>query len=183
MTSFTILQGHSFLRHATDEIGMPNLDFEIFYQQGLTCHRWGLPRLYVRQALRSVIKSWRARFRRPVEFWQLRAFAYGLRGLCDGGTRPRRVSSDYQWPLPPDVSWDTVLCLYPDGKCDLDFVHPVSRVFWSEKNGFLELPSYDPLVMGGWWFEAMGFEILRMQPGMIVRVQEESRPARLKAVL
>lgn len=182
MHSFPIVQKHSFLAHASDENGMPNLDFEFFYQQGLSCHRWGLPRLYVRQALKSVCKSWLARFKRPIAFWQLRAFAYGLKGLHSGGFRPRRVNDSYKWPLPPDASWDVVLCLYPDGKCDLDFVHPVSRAFWSEKNGFLDLPTYDTLVMGGWWFEAMGFEILRMQPGMAVRLGE-GRPAHLKAIL
>lgn len=182
MRSYPILQAHSFHEHACDEIGMPSMAYEVFYQQGLSCHRWGLPRPYVRQALKSVCESWLARFRTPVAYWQIRAFSYGLRGLDSAGYRPRRVPDDYQWPLPPDPSWKVVLCLYPDGMCDLDFAHPVSRVFWSEENGFLPLPTYDKLQLGGWWFEAMGFEIMRMQPDMAVRL-EEGRPAHLRAVI
>lgn len=81
MRSYPILQAHSFHEHACDEIGMPSMAYEVFYQQGLSCHRWGLPRPYVRQALKSVCESWLARFRTPVAYWQIRAFSYGLRGL------------------------------------------------------------------------------------------------------
>ncbi|TKD35325.1 hypothetical protein FCG41_17955 [Azotobacter chroococcum] len=170
-----MIQSHSFHAHAVDEIGMPNLAYELFYQQGMSCYRWGLPRPYVLQALRAVCERYSQRFG-SVAFWQLRAFAYGLRGLDDSGHRQRACPAKYRWPLPPDAAWQTVVCLYPDGQCDLDFVHPVSRRFWSEDNGFLELPSYDPLQLGGWWFEEMGFEVMRMQPAMSVRVAEAPNP-------
>lgn len=169
------VQTHSFHAHAEDEFGMPNLAYEFFYQQGLTCYRWGLPRAYVVQALRALSARYSQRFG-TIAFWQLRAFAYGLLGLADGGQRQRAVPVDYRWPLPPDAAWQTVVCLYPDGLCDLDFIHPISRRFWSEDNGFLKLPSYDPLVLGGWWFEEMGFEIMRMQPSMEVCITETSKP-------
>lgn len=174
-----MVQAHSFHSHAVDEIGMPNLDYEFFYQQGMSCYRWGLPRPYVRQALRAVCERYAKRYG-PVAIWQLRAFAYGLRGLDDAGQRDRGCPAEYRWPLPPDVAWQTVVCVYPDGLCDLDFVHPVSRRFWSEGNGFLELPTYDRLKLGGWWFEEMGFEVMRMQPAM--RVKAETPKPHLKPV-
>lgn len=169
------LQNHSFHAHAEDDIGMPNLSYELFYQQGITCYRWRLPRPYVLQALRAVSARYKQRFG-PISFWQLRAFAYGLRGVDGAGQRPRAVPAEYRWPLPPDAAWQVVVCLYPDGLCDLDFVHPVSRVFWSEENGFLDLPTYDPLTLGAWWFEEMGFEIMRMQPAMQVQIADMPSP-------
>lgn len=146
-----IIQQHSFQRHAVDEDGMPNLAFELFYQQGMMCYRWALPRLYVIQALRAIYDRYTKRFG-VVEYWQFRAFAYGLCGLDGSGLRSRCVPADFSWPLPPDPSWMTVICLYPDGKCDLDFAHPISRRFWSEDNGHLELPCYESGKLGGWWF-------------------------------
>lgn len=168
MSRSLMIQRHSFHRHAVDEAGMPNMDYELFYQQGIRCYCWGLPKPYVRLALRAVCRSYTQRFG-PVALWQLRAFAYGLRGLNDGGQRERFVKADYAWALPP-AGWDVVVCVYPDGMCDIDFVHPVSRRFWSEDNGFLELPSYDRSMLDGWWFEEMGFEVMRMQPAMQVQI-------------
>lgn len=159
-----MIQRHSFLKHVVDEAGMPNLDYELFYQQGISCYCWGLPKPYVRQALRAVCRRYAQRFG-DVSFWQLRAFAYGLRGLSEAGQRERYVQADYAWPLPPS-GWNVVVCLYPDGMCDFDFAHPVSRRFWSEDNGLLKLPSYDRSKLGSWWFEEMGFEIMLMQASM-----------------
>lgn len=173
------LQNQRFLEHAVDEIGMPNLDFWLFYQQGLSCYRWSLPKQYVRQALRALSKRYRS-FGVPA-FWQLRAFAYGLRGLDDTGQLPRYCSDDFKWPLPPDESWAPVICIYPDGLCDMDFAHPVRRRFWSEDNGHLILPCYDSLRMGGWWFEEMGFNIMRMEPNLILHSGAMPGP-HLKAV-
>jgi len=182
MVRAPMLHAHSFHQHAIDETGMPNMDYEMFYQQGISCYCWGLPTPYIRRALRAVCMRYAQRFG-PIAFWQLRAFAYGLRGWNDGGQRQRFVHTDYRWPLPPDTAWEVVVCLYPDGMCDLDFVHPVSRRFWSEDNGFLELPSYDRSMLGGWWFEEMGFEVMQMQPAMQVRVTEESeKPSHLAIV-
>lgn len=175
MSLHGILQTHSFHAHALDEIGMPNLAYEYFYQQGMSCYYWGLPRPYVLQALRALCVRYSQRFG-AVSFWQLRAFAYGLLGLDSASQRPRRCPNGYQWPLPPDEAWETVVCLYPDGLCDFDFVHPVSRRFWSEDNGFLELPSCDPLQLGGWWFEEMGFVVMRMQPSIRVCADERAEP-------
>lgn len=177
----SVIQTHSFHGHAEDEIGMPNLAFELFYQQGMACYRWALPRPYVLQALRAVSARYFHRFG-PISFWHLRAFVYGLYGLDGSGQRQCAIPADYHWPLPPDAAWLTVVCLYPDGRCDLDFVHPVSRRFWSEDNGFLELPSYDPLKLGGWWFEELGFEVMQMQPAMKVTVTEDPKKPHLKPV-
>lgn len=130
------LQAHSFHAHAEDDNGMPNYAYELFYQQGMSCYRWGLPRPYVLQALRAVSASYMQRFG-PVSFWQLRAFAYGLRGLDCAGLRQRAAPVEYRWPLPPDAAWQVVACLYPDGLCDLDFVHPVSRLASKDISSFV----------------------------------------------
>lgn len=169
------LQEHSFHTHAEDDTGMPNLAYEFFYQQGMACFRWGLPRAYVLQALRAVSARYLKRFG-PISLWQVRAFAYGLRGFDGAGQRQRAISAEYRWPQPPDAAWKVVVCHYPDGLCDLDFVHPVSRRFWSEDNGFLQLPSYDTLTLGAWWFEEMGFEVMHMQPAMQVNITDRPLP-------
>jgi hypothetical protein len=74
-----------------------------------------------------------------------------------------------------------IVCVYPNGDCELDFVHPVSRMFWSDGNGFLALPTDDFARMGQWWFEEMGFEIMVMQPMMQAHVTD-SVPPHLKLV-
>ncbi|EPG8943768.1 hypothetical protein L4Z64_001172 [Pseudomonas aeruginosa] len=160
-------QGHTVHLRSADAEGYPNPDYELFYAQGLRCYRWGLPRRYVRQALHAVANTWSSG-KRSVEIWQLRAFAYGLQGYND--SRYRSCPEGYQWPEPPDASWETVICVYPNGDCDIDFAHPVSRRFWSERNGLMELPSYDKSILGSWWFEEMGFEIFHMQPTLKVQV-------------
>jgi len=47
------------------------------------------------------------------------------------------VSPDYRWPamLP---GWQLEFIAYPDGGILMDLLHPVSGVFWSDENGFLE---------------------------------------------
>lgn len=158
-----------FTDRAVDSQGYPVLAFEAFYQQGKACHLWGLPPLYIRQSLRAAVTAYTGRFG-PIAYWQLRAFVYGLRGDYQGATQARRVPPDYRWPIPPDDAWIPVICVYPDGECDLDFTHPVSRKFWSEDNGFPALPPEDGKRLNAQWFEEMGFTILRMQPAMQVTV-------------
>lgn len=162
-----------FARYAEDEQGYPRWDFESFYQQGLSCHAWGLPKALAHQALRHLAAAWREKGH-PVAMWQVRAFIYGCAGLCSGEPRQRKAAPSYTWPAPPDPSWELVVCVYPDGVCDLDLVHQVSRRFWSEDNGFFDLPSEDLRVLNQHWFEAMGFEVMRMVPDMCVQVGTKS---------
>ncbi len=165
----------SFLTKAEDDAGYPNLSFERFYQQGLMCHRWRLSRLLVRQAFRHLCAGYKG----PVALWQIKAFVYGSQGNCADGLQTPLAPEDYQWPSPPDRSWEMVVCVYPDGLCDLDFVHPVARVFWSEGNGFLKLPTYDTTLMGRWWFEEAGFDILFMQDEMQVMIGSSEKHLKL----
>lgn len=165
----------AFLDRAEDQAGYPDMDFEEFYQQGISCFTWGLPKSYARQAFLHLCKRWEGRGKQ-VEMWHVRAFVYGCKGLCESGKRERRAALGYVWPTPPDRSWETIVCLYPNGACELDFVHPVSRMFWSEDNGFLILPTDDYTVLGGWWFEEMGFEIMVMQPLMQAQVADSKTP-------
>ena len=141
--------------------GYPRWDFEMFYQQGLRCFEWNVPRPLIKQAFRAVCERWAAKGH-FVAMWQIRAFVHGCTG--DFGKRQRRVAETYSWPNPPDASWLLVVCVYPDGICDLDLVHQVSRRFYSEDNGFISPPTEMLSVINSNWYEEMGFEIMRMQP-------------------
>lgn len=77
---------------------------------------------------------------------------------------------------PPDPSWELVVCTYPDGTCELDLVHPVSGRFWSEDNGFFELPTEKRTLMNPMWFKSMGFDVMHMQPALQVRIGDPKRP-------
>lgn len=165
----TDLKVSSFHQKAVDEQGYPNMDFEEWYQQGMACYRVKLPRKLIRQALHHLAEDWKRRTK-AIELWHIRAFVYGLSGRDDNGQRGRLVPDDFSWPSPPDSSWQWVVCVYPDGLCDVDLVHPVSRRFWSEDNGFIELPELDH-----WWFENMGFTIMKMSPAMKV-CEDQSDP-------
>ncbi len=50
------------------------------------------------------------------------------------------VSPGYLWPamLP---GWQLEFIAYPDGEIMMDLLHPVSGVFWSDENEFLEQPA------------------------------------------
>ncbi|AGZ38219.1 TPA: hypothetical protein ACNV18_001764 [Pseudomonas putida] len=165
----------NYLERAADDAGYPNLDFEDMYQKGLACFQWGLPRPLVRQAFKYACAGWTERDR-PILMWHVRAFVYGLSGRCDGGIRKRLAPEDYQWPVPPDPSWELVVCTYPDGTCELDLVHPVSGRFWSEDNGFFELPTEKRTLMNPMWFKSMGFDVMHMQPALQVRIGDPKRP-------
>lgn len=158
-----------FHQMAVDEAGYPNMEFEEWYQQGMACHRVNMPRVLVRQAFRHLAKGWMRR-NKKIAMWHIRAFVYGLSGRDNRGQRERLVPEEFSWPAPPDASWQWVVCVYPGGFCDVDLVHPASRRFWSEDNGFIELPRLDC-----WWFEDMGFTIMEMSPEMKVREGETVR--------
>jgi len=167
-----------YLDRATDEAGYPAMDFETFYQHGVSCFVWGFPRSLVRRAFQRVCGDWKAEGK-PVALWQMRAFAYGLSGHYAGGMHKRLARDGYQWPTPPDASWELVACIYPNGEFDLDLLHSVSCRFWSEDNGFFDPPTESPLLpllMNQQWFEKMGFDVLRMQPLMRMKVAGTAPP-------
>jgi hypothetical protein len=162
------------LSRVEDPNGYPDWAFECFYQQGLSCFEWGLTKPLVRQAFNRSCDNWKANTGEGVAMWQIRAFIYGLSGHFAHGVRKRIVSEDYQWPTPPDQSWELLVCVYPNGKCELDFVHSVGRRFWSQDNGFLDVPSSDPYKMNWPWFDQMGFELLFMNPWKQVQIVEHA---------
>ncbi|WP_235201060.1 hypothetical protein [Pseudomonas syringae] len=82
------------LDRATDEAGYPAMGFEVFYQQGISCFVWGLPKPLVRQAFRRVCADEQAHGN-AVAMWQVRAFVYGLSGCCEGGQRERKAPEGY----------------------------------------------------------------------------------------
>jgi len=168
----------NFLDLATDEDGYPSMGFEEFYQQGISCFEWGLPKPLVRQAFRHLCDVHKAKGG-AVAMWQVRAFVYGLSGRYEGGLRSRKASAGYQWPAPPDASWELIVCIYPGGSFDLDLLHPVSCRFWSEDNGFFDVPTEDRSLMNCDWFESMGFDVMTMQPAMQVQIAG-SEPPHLK---
>lgn len=49
------------------------------------------------------------------------------------------ISKEYKWAKMP-YGWQLEFIVYPDGLVDMDFLHPISGVFWSEDNGFLDMP-------------------------------------------
>ncbi|MFY2597168.1 hypothetical protein ACOTHJ_12970 [Achromobacter xylosoxidans] len=172
--------GH-YLRRSEDIDGYPNLAFEHWYQQGMSSYMARLPRALRKQALKACIQQWQksearrggdvgscARHMAPA-YWMLRAFAYGATGRDSEGLRTPAVAEGYVWPEPPDAAWALLVCAYPDGECDLDMVHPVSRRFWSEDNDFFEPPGPREIFNRS-WYESMGFEVMRMSPAMTARV-------------
>lgn len=172
--------GRAFLARAEDVSGFPALDFERFYQQGLSCFAWRLPRRLVRNAFKRLCEQWKCAGKR-VETWQVRAFVDGLHGNCNAGHGMglRHAAASYQWPVPPDPSWSLVVCVYPDGECELDMVHEVSRRFWSEDNGFIQLPSDNTCLINQKWFDQMGFDVIVMYPEMTVIEGNLKRPLNL----
>lgn len=49
------------------------------------------------------------------------------------------VSENFEWPEIPK-GWQLEFIVYPNGEVDMDLLHPVSGVFWSEDNGHFEPP-------------------------------------------
>lgn len=137
-----------------------DVDVEWFYKQGLECFLWSLPRGLTRQALKSVCAHHVDATDSPVALLHLRAFAFGLSGCCDGGRLDRLAPAGYAWPEPPDPSWDRVIFVFPDGGCEMDYLHPVSFECWSNQNDLPELPRDSRGVLTRNWFARMGFEIV-----------------------
>ena len=153
---------HSTLRYAQKD-GYPSLEFETWYQQGMRCYQANLPKPLRKQAFIAVKAYWAATLK-EVKYWHIRAFVYGSMGLDSAGQRARYVRDSYEWPQPPDHSWELVVCCYPGGEIDLDFAHPISRRFWSEGNGFLDPPEDRPCRFNRGWYEQMGFKVMTMMP-------------------
>lgn len=159
----------------------PNMAFEEWYQHGLECYAWNMPRTLARNAFRALVTKWHRRGK-SVATWQIRAFVYGLRGGCDV-TKVRRAP-DFEWPLPSDPAWQLIAFVYLDGHTELDWLHPVSRRFWSEENTAFDLPRHEPGEMcGGDWFRGMGFDVLsEWLPTATVSVAPPDRIPHLRPV-
>lgn len=157
-----------FLARAEIADGYPLMEFEDWYQQGLSCFYAQLPQSLRRQAMHALLKRWMEKGKK-VSFWMLRTFAYGAAGRGFSGQHTPRVSKDYRWPDPPDAAWELVVCCYPDGMCDLDIVHPVSRRFWTEDNDFFDPPGGNgDRYFTRNWYEQMGFDVIVMHPETVV---------------
>lgn len=156
MTSMPIW-AQSLEKRSETEPGYPCMAYEEWFQQGMECFTWALPRSMVRQALEALAKRWRDAGKR-VEGWHLRAFVYGLRGGRDPEARP--TIAGYIWPVPVDSRWELVAVVYRDGHADLDWLHAETAAFWSEEHGFLDLPPHQGQLRGKDWFERMGISVL-----------------------
>jgi len=164
-------------RYADRNVDYIDLDVERFYTQGLECFRWGLPRRLVRQALRSVAAHHRKITDTSVDHHHLRAFATGLAGRGSEGGVARLAPVDYVWPEAPDPSWDCVIFVFPDGGCEMDYLHPVSFECWSNQNGVPELPPDPEGRLTRNWFGRMGFEIVVAMTEAAVAPAAPGRPA------
>lgn len=136
---------------------------EDFYQQGMQCFRARLPRRLVRQALKAIATKTEGRGI-PTTTRRLRCFAQGLAGLDAQGRRSLLVEEGFQWPEPPDASWKFVVLAFRDRGMEFDFVHPVSRRFYSEDccdSDQLPAPP-QPDVLRASWYGRMGFEVIHM---------------------
>jgi len=49
------------------------------------------------------------------------------------------VKPDYEWPKIP-LGWQLEFIAYSDKDVDMDLLHPVSGVFWSEENNHMQPP-------------------------------------------
>lgn len=164
-----------YLARAVTTDGYPVLDFEDWYQHGMSCFYAQLPKALRSQALHALSNRFTANGKQ-VSLWMVRAFAYGAAGRADSGLRTPLVSSDYRWPTPPDAAWELVVCCYPDGVCDLDLLHPVSRRFWTEDNDFIDPPGEKGnRYFTRAWYERMGFDVIVMHPDTVVMVGESTR--------
>ena len=155
-----------YLKYASDSEGYPNMDFESWYQLGVECFKARLPKVLRKQAFEALTERWLA-MDRDVKSWHARAFIYGSSGRNAVERSNQDVDPEYQWPCPPDPSWLLVVCCYPDGWCELDFVHQVSRRFWSEENEFLDPPLDGRSHFNRAWYAKMGFDVLEFDPRFV----------------
>jgi len=146
--------------HAAGDDDLPVMAFEEWYQRGLECFRWNFPRPLVLRAFGNLVLQ--QKWSKDVQMWQVRAFIYGWRGGYSGRDVCR--APGYAWPVPSDPSWDLVVFVYRDGYPVLDWLHPVSRRFWSEENEPFVLPSSEPGELYRGWFIEMGFDVLDEMP-------------------
>lgn len=147
--------------------GFPSSDFERWYQQGMDCHMAHLPRWLRKQAFRSLVSEWRA-LGRTVATWQIKAFVHGASGMGHAGVRLPHLTNSFVWPSAPPPGWCMVVCAYLDGICEIDYVHPVSRRFWSDESEFLLTPSNPVGFFTRAWFRKMGFDVMDMSGEMRV---------------
>lgn len=165
---------------ASDREGYPVMAFEEWFQRGLDCHRWNLPRALVKQAFRRLSRD-HAWGLDQVRMWQIRAFVYGCRGGYDEARRC--LAPNYTWPLPSDPAWALVVFIYRDGLPVLDWLHPVSARFWSEDNEPFELPEAAAGELDRSWFARMGFDVLdEWPPHAAATVRSTGRPCHLSVV-
>lgn len=157
----------AFLSRTEDQSGFPSMEFEDWYQQGMSCYLSNLPTWLRKQAFSYLVKKWQSKGL-DVEMWHIRAFVHGATGFDNEGHRIKHVSESFTWPTKPDAGWQFIILCYPDGLCDFDYAHPVSRKFWSEDNDFLSMPHDPRKIFDRDWFEKMGFEVMMMHPAMLV---------------
>lgn len=157
---------NALLARAADDDGCPVMAFEEWYQCGLECYTWNLPRSLVKRAFRRI--ALRQKWSKHVQMWNVRAFIYGWRGGYDDRNVCR--APDYVWPVPDDPSWQLVVFVYRDGQPVLDWLHPVSRRFWSEENDSFALPILEAGELYRGWFVEMGFDVLDEMPSSALAV-------------
>lgn len=161
------------LERAETADGYPNIDFEFWYQQGVSCYGARLPAWLVRQAFRVCFAEWKVAGK-EVAIWHIKAFLTGVRGGSGVATHPRHVHPEFKWPEPPPAGWFLVVCAYPNGACEIDYAHPISRAFWSEDHEPFPVPD-KVTVFNPWWYKRMGFEMMYMNYTMQVAVAPPSR--------
>lgn len=155
------------LSKAEIEPGYPSTEFEDWYQQGMSFYLANLPDWLKNQAFFHLVEKWQKKDH-EIEMWYIRAVVFGTRGFDYQGQRIKYVSESFTWPNAPDAGWRFMVLCYPDGLCDFDYGHSVTRKFWSEDNDFLPMPP-DPMgIFNSNWFEKMGFSVMSMNPTMQV---------------
>lgn len=150
------------------------MEFEDWFQLGWKCFLARLTKPLRKQAFHAQLRRRQAEGR-TVHWWQARAFIYAAAGRgCTGEGAEPRLSSNFQWPTSPDPSWQLVVCCYPDGTCELDLVHQVSRRFWSEQHDFFEIPvdCVDPqsTFFTRQWYRDMGFDVIDFDLELLAEV-------------
>lgn len=116
--------------------GYPNMDFEDWYQKGIFCHYYKFPVYLQRIVFNNLANVWETNSKK-IKMWHIRAFVLGL----SGNGRLCCVEDDYEWPTPPK-GWDLMFSAMAKDQnpVEIDFGHPVSRIFWSEDNHAIPQP-------------------------------------------
>lgn len=130
------------------------------------------------QAFQHQAEVWRAAGR-PVMLAQLRAFIEGWRGRRPAGqarVQQRWNLHGYEWPA-EIPGWSLVVCTYPDGPPEFDYVDLSESSFWTAENGFLDDL---PLEATDDWLRQMGFEVLAHYELDIAELPDTQAPAATK---